>query len=273
MKEEFGLPLDIPPFKGKIHPEYRGSVFLDAIYDCQGLFTEPACELLFDGRNRVGKIELFISETRMRTVVIKEFRIQGIDKLKSAIQPSKALKAWRGASALYIKGLRTPHPVAYLEKRSGPFVEQSFFLSAMIEDVEEIRYVFRRLESDRLKEILSALADYLSEIQSEGLLHRDLSDGNILVHKDGEGYEFYLIDTNRIKEKKKVRALHQVKSMVRLGIPREFQKYFLKQYFKTERLPALIWFWYRFCKLRFTWIIEIKKKLRLRQISQKLKIQ
>ncbi len=273
MREEFGLPLDLPLFKGKIHPDYRDSRFLEAIIDCQGLLSSSSCKILLDSRNRVGKIELAVSETRTRTVVIKEFRTQGVDKLKSAVFPSKALKAWRGASALYMKGFNTGCPVVYLEKRTGRFVEQSFFLSEMIEDVEEIRFLFRRLEPEKLKELLSALGDYLSRIQSEGLLHRDLSDGNILVKKDGDGYVFYLIDTNRIREKKRVGALRQVKSLVRLGIPRDFQKYFLKQHFKTDKLPAYIGFWYRFNKMRFTWIIEIKKKLRLKQISQKLKIQ
>jgi len=273
MREEFGLPLDLPLFQGRIHPDYRGGQFLGAISDCRGLLSGPSCEILLDSRNRVGKVELFISETRTRTVVIKEFRTFGVDKLKTAVQPSKASKAWRGASALYLKGFHTSCPVALLEKRTGRFVEQSFFISEMIEDVEEIRFLFPRLEPDKLKELLSALADTLSRIQSEGLLHRDLSDGNILVKRNEEGYVFYLIDTNRIREKKKVGALRQVKSLVRLGIPRDLQKYFLELHFKTDKLSSLIWFWYRFNKVRFTWIIEVKKKLRLKQIAQKLKIQ
>lgn len=273
MREEFGLPLDLPLFQGKIHPDYRDSRFLEAIIDCQSLLSSPSCTILLDSRNRVGKIELAVSETRMRTVVIKEFRTRGVDKLKSAVLPSKALKAWRGASALYMKGFNTPCPVVYLEKRAGRFVEQSFFLSEMIEDVEEIRFLFPRLEPEKLKELLNALADYLSRIQSEGFLHRDLSDGNILVKRNGGGYELYLIDTNRIRIKKRVGTLRQVKSLVRIGIPRNFQKYFLKQHFKTDKLPAFIWFWYSFNKMRFFWIIEIKKKLHLKKISQRLKIQ
>jgi len=273
MREEFGLPLELPSFQGRIHPDYRDSRFLEAIFDCHNLLSQPSCEILLDSRNRVGKVELPISETRTRTVVIKEFQTLGVDKLKTAVQPSKAKKAWRGASALYLKGFNTSCPVAFLEKRRGRFVEQSFFISEMIEDVEEIRFLFPRLEPDKLKEMLSGLAAHLARIQSEGLLHRDLSDGNILVKHNSEGYVFYLIDTNRIREKKKVGALRQVKSLVRLGIPRDLQKYFLELHFKTDKLPILIWFWYRFNKVRFTWIIELKKKLRLKQIAQKLKIQ
>ena len=273
MREEFGLPLDMLPYQGKIHPDYRGSQFLEAIFDCQGLLSHPSCEILLENRNRVGKIELDISETRTRTVVIKEFRTQGIDKIKSAFLPSKASKAWEGASALYIRGLNTPAPVAFLEERAGRYVKQSFFISEMIDDVEEIRFLFPFLEPDKLKELLSALADFLSQVQSEGLLHRDLSDGNILVRRNNEGFEFYLIDTNRIRVKKRVKIMPQVKSLVRLGIPRDFQKYFLEQYIKADKLPASLWFWYRFHKMRFTWIIELKKKLRLKQIAQKLKIQ
>lgn len=273
MREEFGLPLDMPPYKGKIHPDYRNSQFVEAIFDCHNLLAHPSCEILLESRNKVGKIELDISETRTRTVVIKEFRTRGIDKLKSAFFPSKASKAWEGASALYIRGLNTPAPVAYLEERVGRFVKQSFFISEMIDDVEEIRFLFPFLEPDKLKELLSALADFLSQVQSEGLLHRDLSDGNILVRRNNEGFEFYLIDTNRIRVKKRVMASQQVKSLVRMGIPRDFQKYFLEKYTKADRLSLYIWLWYRFNKVRFTWIIELKKKLRLKQLAQKLKIQ
>jgi len=151
MREEFGLPLEMPPYKGKIHPDYRNSQFLEAIFDCNTLLSQPSCEILLKSRNRIGKVELPISETRMRTVVIKEFRTEGVDKLKTAVQPSKALKAWWGASALYQKGFNTPCPVAYLEKRKGRFVEQSYFISEMIEGGEEIRFLFPRLKSDKLK--------------------------------------------------------------------------------------------------------------------------
>jgi len=279
MREEFGLPLDMPPFTGKIHPDYRNSRFLEAIFDCHNLLSQPSCEILLDSRNRVGKINLYISETRTRTVVIKEFRTKGVDKLKSAVQPSKALKAWWGACSLYLKGLNTPCPVAFLENNSGRFVEQSYFISEMIDSAEEIRFLFPRLEPGKLKELLSALGDYLFRIQKEGILHRDLSDGNILVkrngsgNENGEGYVFFLIDTNRIREKKRVGSMRQVKSLVRLGIPWNFQKYFLEQHFKTDKLSMFIWFWYRFNKVRFAWIIEVKKKLRLKQIAQKLRIQ
>jgi len=84
---------------------------------------------------------------------------------------------------------------------------------------------------------------------------------------------FYLIDTNRIREKKRVGTLRQAKSLIRLGIPKDFQKYFLEQHYKTDKLPALTWYWYRFNKVRFTWIIELKKKLHLKKLAQKLKIQ
>lgn len=273
MREELGLPLEMPPFLGRIHPDFRQDRFMEAIFDCRGLLSQPSCEILLDSRNRVGKVELPLGENRSRTVVIKEFRTEGIDRLKSAVLPSKALKAWRGAGALYVKGLETPCPVAFLEKRKGLFVEQNFFISEMIEDVEEIRHLFLHLVSDKWEGLLTQLADYLTRCHSEGIHHRDISDGNILVKVVGDNYTFYLIDTNRIKLKREIGVLRRVKSLIRLGIPREFQEYFLEQYFKTARLKKFIWFWYRFNKVCYTGYIELKNRLHLRKISHKLKIQ
>jgi serine/threonine protein kinase len=273
MREEFGLPLEMPPFAGRIHPDFRNPDFLEAIMDCRSLLSHPSCEMLLDSRNRVGSVELPVGQTRKRQVVIKEFRTVGVDKLKTAFFPSKAVKAWRGASALFLKGLDTPCPVAFLEEKEGAFVEQSFFLSEKIGEAEEIRHLFPELKTDELKKFLVSLADYLSRCHDEGILHRDLSDGNILVQRKEGKRRFYLIDTNRIKIRRKIGPLRRVKSLIRLGIPRDYQSYFLKEYFQTPRLRKFIWFWYRFHKNRYTSYIDLKKKLRLRQLARKLKIQ
>jgi serine/threonine protein kinase len=118
------------------------------------------------------------------------------------------------------------------------------------------------------------LSGYLSLCHERGILHRDLSDGNILVKEDKSGeFRFYLIDTNRIRIKGRISSLKRIKSLIRLGVPPEHQRYFMEQYSGEDRVKGFLWFWYRFNKMVYSNNIKLKKKLRLRQLARKLKIQ
>jgi len=273
MAKEFDQFLSLPPFKGRIRTSYNHPLFLQAISDCSRLLSDRDTEILLDRRNRVGVVALPQQDGREVDIVIKEFRSGGVNRLKSLFLRGKALKSWRGAEALVERGIETPPPVAYLEKRRGVFLDQSFFLAERISGVEEVRFLFPELPPSELRRLLVSLSQYLSSCHKKGMLHRDLSDGNILVKKDKSGeFRFYLIDTNRIRIKKRIGLLSGIKSLVRLGVPLDFQRFFLEHYLGTTHVKRFPWFWYRINKYLYTQFVELKKKLRLRQLAQKLKI-
>ena len=274
MGKEFDQSLSLPPFKGRIQTSYNHPLFVQAISDCSRLLSNPDTEILLDSRNRVGVVALPRQDGKKVDIVIKEFRSRGVNRLKSLFLHGKAFKSWRGAVALVERGIETPPPVAYLEKRKKLFLGQSFFLAERVSDVEEIRFLFPKLPSSELRELLVSLSHHLSSCHRKGILHRDFSDGNILVKKDKPGeFGFYLIDTNRIRIKKRIGLLSGVKNLVRLGIPLDFQRFFLQHYLGTTHVKRFLWFWYRINKVFYTQFVELKKKLRLRQLAQKLKIQ
>lgn len=272
--EKIGDELNLPPYKGRIQSRYNDPDFLESISDCQGLLDKPSTRILLEGRNRVGSCRLRMADGETQDVVIKEFHILGINKLKSLVLPSKACKAWKGSSVLVQKEISTPAPVAYLEARKGLFLARSFFLTEMIEDVEEIRNLFFSLREKELEGLLTELAGYLSQCREKGIIHRDLSDGNILVKRTDEGrYGFYLADTNRIRYKRHAEMLRSVKNLIRLGVPPSHQRLFLQEYLRPKRLNNLLWFWYKLNKHTFTGYLGFKRRLRLKKIAQKLKIQ
>jgi serine/threonine protein kinase len=274
VNKEFGQPLDLPPFKGRIQPAYNMPQFIQAISDCQDLLKNSETEILLDSRNRVGAISLPLESGKTVDTVIKEFRAGGINRLKSLLLRGKAFRAWQGGMTLVEKGIETPPPVAYLEKRKRRFLGQSYFLTERVSGAREIRYLFLELKPSDLRGLLEPLGKYLSRCHERGVLHRDLSDGNILVKEAESGeFRFYLIDTNRVRIKGRIKRLKGIKNLIRLGVPRIYQRFFLGQYLGKQRVNVFLLSWYRFSKWAYTGYVELKKKLRLRQLARKLKIQ
>lgn len=273
-------PLDLPPFRGRVAATAATPSFLAAISDCRELLAGPAAEILLDSRNRVGAVSIPLEGGIVRAVVIKEYYSYGIDKFKSLFQASKAAKAWRGACALLERGLETPFPLAWMEERKRGFVEQSFFLSERILGGREIRHLWIELPDDELRPLLAVLARTLRVCHERGILHRDLSDGNILVKKDAGapgGFHFYFLDTNRIRirPRKKIGLPARAKNLIRLGIPPAQRLYFLGQYAgrRGESPSAVFIFWYRLNKTVFTGYLGLKKKLKLKKLARALRIQ
>jgi len=267
-------PLALDSYRGKIRAAYDDPLFLQAIRRPEELWSHPGGQILADKRNRLGIFRLPLSGGPFKDIVVKEFSSRGVDRLKSLFLPSKAAKAWRGAMALKRRGLETASPVAYFEKRRAGFVERSFFLAERVDEAVEIRDLFRSLSLLELDGLLSPLASYLSLCHQKGVLHRDLSDGNILVKRDEKGnFVFYLLDTNRIRLHRKISRLARVKNLIRLGIPASLQKPFLKKYFGENPLGTSSWVWYRISKSVYTGHVGLKRKLRLRQLARKLGVQ
>jgi serine/threonine protein kinase len=268
------FPLELGEYRGRITAAYNDPLILQDLRSPAGLWSRPGTEVLIDKRNRVGIIRLAFSSGRPAEMALKEYSSRGINGLKSFILPSKAAKAWRGALALRQKGLATAQPVAYLEKRRHGRVRESFFLAESIRSAEEVRHLFRRLPPDDLKALLASLARHLSLCHDRGILHRDLSDGNVLVRKEPDGgLTFLLLDTNRIRLRKKIGGMARARNLIRLGVSPANQKSFLREYFCPRPLSKAAWLWYKMNKAVFSGYIGLKKKLRLRRIARKLGIQ
>lgn len=275
---------------GAILSLYDDPVLLDALASPETLWRRPEARLLLDSRNRVSSLRLPLSNGRQVALVLKEFFPRGVNKLKSLIQPSRAERAWRGALALLAKGVDTPLPVAYLEARGKPketsrvsgeghprgFVRHALFLAEEITPAREIRALFQTFLLGNLGSLLTAMAAHLSSCHDQGLLHRDLSDGNILVEEAPDGrFRFFLIDTTRIRLHHRLGRFRRIKNLIRLGVPAPWQGFFLTEYFRFSgwKDSPLLRAWYRINKRLFTAYVAIKRKLRLRKIARKLGVQ
>jgi serine/threonine protein kinase len=230
-------------------------------------------EILSEGRNRIVRLSLPLSSGVVADIIVKEYSYRGINKLKSLVLPSKAERAWRGAAALVERGLGTAFPVACLAKKKGGFIERSFFLAERIAGAVEVRGLFRDLPPSELEPLLGALAGFLSAVHAAGILHRDLSDGNVLIRNlDAGRFDVFLLDTNRIRLRRRLGGLARAKNLIRLGVPASHRELFLARYCGGPP-PAVFRLWYKINKFVFANYIALKRRLRLRRLARAIRIQ
>lgn len=268
-------PLDLPPYSGEIAEEYATPEVLALFAGPHKLLAGPGAEILLEGRNRVGAVKIAAGRAGTTEIVVKEYLSYGINKLKSRVQPSKAAKAWRGARVLLDAGFDTPFPIAFLEKRKGGFVDEGYFIAERIFAAGEIRHLLRQLSEEDLRPLLAELARTLFRLHEKGILHRDLSDGNVLVGKEAGGSHFFFLDTNRIRRRRSLGAAARAKNLIRLGVPPLLQRFFLEEYAAAGNHPLRrsFVFWYKLSKNTFTAWVRLKKVLRLKRLGRKLRIQ
>ncbi|MGD0781542.1 MAG: lipopolysaccharide kinase InaA family protein [Candidatus Aminicenantales bacterium] len=278
-------PFSFPPWRGEIaaecdRPEIRGLLAgLDA------RLAGPDAEVLHEGRNTVTALRLMAADGFVREVAVKDFRLRGLTRLKTVFAASKARRAWIGARALLDAGLLTAAPIAYGEIRRRGLVLRAVFLAERLTEGTEIRALFRDRPPDALRPILAGLARALRHGHDRGIVHRDLSDGNVFVlgavsagaeaagREGGGEFRFYFLDTNRVRTMRRVGRFGRAKNLIRLGVPQDLRLDFLKAYAGEARLRPSFLFFYARSKAFFEGWLRIKKKMRLRRWARRLKIQ
>ena len=268
------IDLVLGPYRGALNPDFDTPEFRAALSDPRALASGPSARVLLDRRNLVSVASVPISPSARADAVVKMFRASGFKRLKTILVFGKAARAWRGAAACRAHAVPTPIPMAYLERRARGLVVEGFYLSSYLADAVEIRSLLRELPPDELAHLLASLAKFLGFCHNEGILHRDLSDGNILVRSPRPGaYDLWLIDTNRIRVRRSIPVLSRLRNVIRLGIPPAYQDLFLRLYLGDARASRPLIFWYRANKAWYAGFVAFKKKLRLRRLAESLGIQ
>jgi hypothetical protein len=264
-------PVVLGEFRGAVDAVLHSPEFLAVLADPEKLMSGG--REIHAGRNRLSAFSLDLPGLGKREVVLKRFQPRGVDRLKTLALPSKPLRAWRGARALVERGIPTPRPLAWLERRRAGTAVEGYFLAERTKNAREVRELLRTLEGGRLDGLLRPLAGFLRTCHEKGVLHRDLSDGNVLAAEEGGGgYSFYLLDTNRVLVLKKVRGARAAANLVRLGIPRGKRRAFLALY-SSGRPSKTFVLWYALRKWWYASWVRLKKTLGLRKLSRKLGVQ
>jgi serine/threonine protein kinase len=159
-------------------------------------------EIFSDNDHSIHKArnELKIIEQGGIKTVVKSFKIPHLLNriVYTFFRKSKAYKSYH--NALYLKelGVSTPPPIALIEFFSLGLLADSYFISELFEYDFTIRTPLLEPLVDK-KQILIAFADYTYTLHQKGVWHLDYSPGNILIKRTDTGYEFSIVDINRME--------------------------------------------------------------------------
>lgn len=105
-------------------------------------------------------------------------------------------KAWRAYEyALRIPEF-TPKPIARIEYLT-PFLTKSYFICEKFDEEFNLQkpLFYNHLDKEN---VFTQFAEFVYRLHEKGIFHKDLSPGNVLIKKNGEGYQFQIIDINRM---------------------------------------------------------------------------
>ena len=114
---------------------------------------------------------------------------------------TKAVRAFDHAARLVALGFGTPAPIAAVELRRGAWPIASYFCSAYIAGCMEARTLRAPNAPDRAR-LLERIGELVGRMHEAGVVHRDLTSGNILLQPDPGspgGVAFALVDVNRMR--------------------------------------------------------------------------
>lgn len=189
--------------------------------------------VLKDDRNVVK-----VSNIKGIPVVIKSFkRISVINRIVySFFRRSKAQRAYENAEFLTNNGITTPLPVAFVDLYRHKLLHKSYFISLYVkcESSEGLLH----LPLDQSREPLRAFAAFTYKLHKQGIFHADFSPGNVLYSKTPDGYDFCLIDNNRMRFRKynRKRALRNLR---RINLPLDRYAVFAMEYARLEHSDAI----------------------------------
>lgn len=154
--------------------------------------TLPNATVLHKGRNVIKLVT--VGDYKM---VVKSYcSISLINRMiYGRLRQSKSVRAYTNAMHLLSLGIATPKPIAAIDNYSKGVLCESMFIA----ELSEFHPIdFEAVEGRERDSLLDALAQFIARIHKLGVQHNDLNPANLRYRKGENGYEFELIDNNRM---------------------------------------------------------------------------
>ena len=153
--------------------------------------TQPADAALWRGRNTLTRLEI-----GGRTVVAKAFPAPRslLKRMQRIGRASKAVRAFDHAVEMLGRGVGTPLPLAAIEGDDGA----AWYLCDWVADCRPAWHLHdsKIADSDRWCDELGA---FIGRMHQAGVYHYDNTPGNVLMRPRDDGWDFLVVDCNRMR--------------------------------------------------------------------------
>ncbi len=181
--------------------------------------------ILNDDRNIIKVMKLGEVET-----VVKSFKTPNLFQaiIYKFFRKSKAKRSFENSKLLKSRGVNVPEPLGYIEVFDRYRLRQCYFISSKL-NFDFTLDVATNKKIDGYKDILSDFVHFTYDLHKKNIMHLDYGVGNICIKKTRNGYDFYLIDLNRLKEGI-VSPKKGIKNLARISNDPEIVKIFADAY-------------------------------------------
>ena len=161
-------------------------------------------------------IKLF--EFENKTINVKSFKIPNFFNkiIYSFFRKSKAFRSFNFAQKLTQMGIGTPKPIAFYEQKSFLGLGRSFYISEHLKFDLMFRDLVENENYPNSDEILKQFTAFSFKMHQNGIEFLDHSPGNTLIVQNGNLYNFYLVDLNRMNFHSKMDFHLRMKNLSRL---------------------------------------------------------
>ena len=221
------------------------------------------------GDGKRNSIKLFDLEGK--TINIKSFKIPFLINrfVYDYIRKSKARRSYEYAKRLLENGVGTPQPIAYFENSDWLGLKDSYYVSEHLEADLTFRELITIPDYPDHENILRQFTRFSFELHEKGIEFLDHSPGNTLIKKgNGNEYQFYLVDLNRMNFHKSMDFEQRMKNLSRLTRKKDMIAVMSNEYAKcySSHPENLIFdkMWEETCRFRegFERKKRIKKQLK-----------
>jgi len=131
-------------------------------------------------------------------LLVKRFNFRGpLDFAFRSLFLSRAKRLWNINQRLFARGLPVPRPVCYV--RPSFRRKNSFFISSLIENAQNLGYIYTRGLFREPEKLAAILGKAISTWHLAGAVHGDLKWSNIMLQSNADLITVYFIDLDQAK--------------------------------------------------------------------------
>jgi serine/threonine protein kinase len=168
-------------------------------------------------------------------VVKRHIRRKPVAALWDCFRKSRSLRAWKMSFAMLHRGLPVAQPLAVLERRIGPYLSNSIFITEEVKPSYNLRFfitsILPVIPADKRRHIkqviIHQLAGLLRRMHQSGFAHRDMKATNILIYNlhphysdqvDPQSLRVVLVDQDGLKFKRWPSERDLLRALTRLSL-------------------------------------------------------